>query len=74
MNEKKVLTTFDDIENADLRTYNRLQVCRNVSNFPNVLAKYLKNFDEAEQRRINVMAFIESTMGNLALRQQIGVA
>ena len=73
MNEKKVLTTFDDIENADLRTYNRLQVCRNVSNFPNVLAKYLKNFDEAEQRRINVMAFIESTMGNLALRQQIGV-
>ena len=74
MNEKKVLTTFDDIENADLRTYNRLQVCRNVSNFPNVLAKYLKNFDEAEQRRISVMAFIESTMGNLALRQQIGVA
>ena len=74
MNDKKVLSTFDDIENADLRTYNRLQVCRNVSNFPNVLAKYLKNFDEAEQRRINVMAFIESTMGNLALRQQIGVA
>ena len=74
MNDKKVLSTFDDIENADLRTYNRMQVCRNVSNFPNVVERYLKNFSEAEQRRINVMAFIENTMGNLALRQQIGVA
>ena len=74
MNDKKVLSTFDDIENADLRTYNRMQVCRNVSNFPYVVGHYLENFSEAEQRRISAMAFIESTMGNLALRQQIGVA